>query len=412
MSQRIRGFLITVALLSLLGVAVYLFLPELTPLLEPTQSPSQSQAAPPAASQSRSIHLALGNPSGAVSDPAQFTNFLIMRDQYAVGYHRDRGIPTWVSWRLVAADLGDTPRYSGQFITDTSLPEGWYRVRHSDYSGSGYDRGHMVPSADRTLTPEDNQATFILTNVLPQAPANNQGPWSQLEALARDLARVGYELYIVAGGYGSLGTLVDGRLTIPEVTWKAMLVISAGAGDAASRVDTDVQVIAVWMPNTDAVADTSWEEYQVSVRCIEERTGLNLFSAVDPAVQAVIEGGSCDAASPVAPIAGGPLPPPSFDGCNSVADPAIAPNAPIRILAIDKIAETVTLRNVGEQALNLDGWVLCSIRGAQQHPIGGQINPGQVITFPGPSGNIWSNSTSDPGALYDPEGRLISYWPD
>lgn len=50
--------------------------------------------------QAPSRHLALGNPSSAVSDPAQATNYLISRDQYALSYHRDRGILNWVSWHL------------------------------------------------------------------------------------------------------------------------------------------------------------------------------------------------------------------------------------------------------------------------------------------------------------------------
>jgi endonuclease G len=123
-----------------------------------------------ARAQPQSRHLALGNPSGVTADPSQPTNYLISRDQYALSYHRDRGIPNWVSWHLQAADLGDTPRYSGPFIPDTTLPAGWYQVQHDDYTGSGYDRGHMTPSADRTASEADNEATFILTNIVPQAP--------------------------------------------------------------------------------------------------------------------------------------------------------------------------------------------------------------------------------------------------
>lgn len=47
-----------------------------------------------------------------------------------------------------------------------------------------------------------------------------------------------------------------------------------------------------------------------------------------------------------------------------------------------------------------------------EHPIGGLLAPGETRTFPGPAGMIWSNSESDPGALYDSQGRLISYWPN
>src|SRR5215213_7677754 len=87
-----------------------------------------------ARAQPPSVHLTLGNPSNAVADPAQPTNYLISRAQYALAYHRDRGIPTWVSWHLERTDLGAVERYSGPFFTDMTLPAGWYRVRHDDYT--------------------------------------------------------------------------------------------------------------------------------------------------------------------------------------------------------------------------------------------------------------------------------------
>lgn len=103
------------------------------------------------------------------------------------------------------------------------------------------------------------------------------------------------------------------------------------------------------------------------------------------------------------------LPPPSFNNCQADPNPGAAPNYPIRITAIDKVAETVTLQNVSATTISLTGWHMCSITGNQQHPISGLIAAGQTITFPGPAGNIWLNTGSDPGALYTPEGRLASY---
>jgi hypothetical protein len=118
------------------------------------------------------------------------------------------------------------------------------------------------------------------------------------------------------------------------------------------------------------------------------------------------------APQPTTPPATPQPPAPSFNNCQADPNAAQAPNYPVKIVSIDKGAEVVTLQNVSQEPVNLDGWRMCSIKGNQQHPIGGNLAPGEQRTFPGPAANIWSNSDSDPGALYDPQGRLISYYND
>ncbi len=99
--------------------------------------------------------------------------------------------------------------------------------------------------------------------------------------------------------------------------------------------------------------------------------------------------------------------------CAPKPDPASAPNAPIMIVAVDKRAELVRLKNVGSASINLAGWTMCSLRGAQRHPVAGVIAPGETKDLPGAVGqSIWNNSSRDDGALFDAQGQLVSYWPD
>lgn len=253
-------------------------------------SGTDDEPQPPAASD----HLALGNPSGGASDPSQPTNYLLLKKQYALSYHRTRGTATWVSWHLDASWLGQTPRQD-DFRPDDELPAGWYRATSSSYSGSGFDRGHLCPSADRTRTPEDNSATFLMTNMVPQAPRLNQQPWARLEEYCRTLVGRGNELYIISGAYGRGGvgasgpatTLDQGRVTVPAQCWKVVVVLPTGADDAR-RVSTSTRIIAVNMPNDNDV-DAAWSGYRVSVDAIEAATGLDLLSAVPGAVQAEVE---------------------------------------------------------------------------------------------------------------------------
>jgi len=89
-----------------------------------------------------------------------------------------------------------------------------------------------------------------------------------------------------------------------------------------------------------------------------------------------------------------------------------APNYPVLIVGINKSTEVVTLKNVSPDPINLDDWHMCSIKGNQEHSVGGPLAPGEQRDFGGPMGPIWSNSEQDDGALYNPQGQLVSYWHD
>jgi endonuclease G len=238
----------------------------------------------------------MGNPSNAVVDVNQPNNYLLDKPQYAVGYSRDNGRPNWVSWHLDSTWMGSAARQN-DFRNDTTLPAGWYQVQGTDYSGSGFDRGHHCPSADRTNSVATNSATFLMTNMMPQAPDNNQGPWEQLESYCRTLVGSGNELYIIAGGTGSGGTgsnggvtttIANGHVTVPSQTWKVIIVLPVGDNDV-SRVTTSTRTIAVIMPNAQGIRSNTWQQYRVSVDQVEALTGYDFFSNVPVNIQAAIE---------------------------------------------------------------------------------------------------------------------------
>lgn len=254
---------------------------------------SKTQDATPAVDTSND-NMLLGNPSGAVASTSSPTNYLLVKPQYAVGYNRDQGKPIWVSWHLGTADLGSTPRQD-DFRADTDLPSGWYQVKNSDYSGYGFDRGHNCPSGDRTATVADNSATFLMSNMMPQAPNNNQQTWGNLEDYCRTLVRAGNELYIVCGSYGRGGTgsagyqmtIAGGKVTVPSNCWKVVVVLPVGNNDV-SRVTSSTRVIAVNTPNDNSL-NSAWGGYRTTVDAIEAASGLDLLSALPLNVQNVVE---------------------------------------------------------------------------------------------------------------------------
>lgn len=244
----------------------------------------------------RDDHLLLGNPSNATTSLTNFDNYLMSKAQYVLSYNRSRSTANWVSWHLNKDWKGGAARQD-DFRADPALPMGWYAVSPNDYTNTGFDRGHICPSDDRDASVEDNSATFLMTNMLPQAPQNNRQTWRLLEEYGRTLVTQGNELYIIAGGYGRGGsgsrggiteTIEDGKIVVPSRVWKVILVIPNG-GDDLNRITATTRVIAVDMPNTEASADKKWYEYRVSARDIEAKTGLNFFGKLPASIQNAIE---------------------------------------------------------------------------------------------------------------------------
>jgi endonuclease G, mitochondrial len=233
-----------------------------------------------------SVHLTMGNPSQATASEQNPTNYLMVKHTHALSYNRDRGGPNWVSWQLNSSWMGRVHR-TEDWNADLSLPSGWDLISPSSYKGSGYDRGHMIPSDDRTKNTRDNSETFQMTNILPQAPDNNRGAWVELEKYARELVRKGNELYIVAGGVGQKGKIARGKVTVPARTWKVILVLER-SGEGVNGVNSNTRTIAVDMPNENGISQ-DWKQFRTSIDKLESDTGYDFFPAVPSDIQTTIE---------------------------------------------------------------------------------------------------------------------------
>jgi endonuclease G, mitochondrial len=240
--------------------------------------------------------LTLGNPSGAVSNTSNEDNFLMVKSTYMLSYNKNKNTANWVSWHLSAAWKGDAVRQN-DFRPDPSLPQNWYEVTQRDYMDSGFDRGHLCPSDDRDATIEDNQETFFMTNMVPQAPDHNRGIWKNLEDYERTLLGQGNELYVIAGVLGKGGEGEKGfattigrnnNIVVPVSLWKIIVVLPIGENDV-SRINTSTKVIAVNIPNKNAVGIDKWSFYTTTIKKLEALTGYDFLSNVPRDIQEVIE---------------------------------------------------------------------------------------------------------------------------
>jgi endonuclease G, mitochondrial len=182
----------------------------------------------------QSVHVALGVPTD--SDPSD--DYLLDHGVYVLSYNHKKNVANWVAWEVDRAFLGHVRR-KNNFRPDSSLPADFYHVAADDYRKSGFDRGHLCPSADREATSEHNSLTFLMTNIQPQLHELNEGPWEKLEEHERELARRrDAEVFIVAGGifeadYQRIGHDVG----VPKASYKIIVALRQGQG--ASDVNSE-----------------------------------------------------------------------------------------------------------------------------------------------------------------------------
>jgi endonuclease G len=232
-----------------------------------------------------SVHLMLGLPTD--DDPTD--DYIIVRHQYTLSYNKNLNVSNWVAWQLNKNWFGSVKRYRGNFLVDTLLPPDFYRVTHNDYTRSGFDRGHMVRSEERTDTEENNISTFYLTNILPQTPDLNQGVWFNLEKHLENLCKQqNKELYIIAGGIFHTNKKINNLVAIPDSCFKIVVILDRG--QTLKDITEQTPIIAVVMPNIQSInRKDKWETYRTTINRIENSTGYIFLSRVDEKIREVLK---------------------------------------------------------------------------------------------------------------------------
>jgi len=93
-------------------------------------------------------------------------------------------------------------------------------------------------------------------------------------------------VYQIAGVYGDAGRLKN-KITVPTNCWKVIMIVPRGA--SPEDVNDRTRIIAVDMPNIEGIEDERWERYRTTIRAIESKTGLDLFSHLPRQFQNAIE---------------------------------------------------------------------------------------------------------------------------
>ena len=253
-------------------------------------------------------HLEFGTPTD--SDPSD--DLLIVRDEMAMSYNATRGSSNWVSWNLDASHIGTAARCEC-YTPEPLRPAGAHAVVNFDYTGSGYSRGHIAQSFNRTVTIPDNAATYYTSNIMPQSSANNTGPWGQFENYTVDRARDGAEVWIIAGGqYAADAPTLKGEgfVAIPSWTWKVAIFLDRDQTLADVDSYDDFEVIAIRTPNrlepgvdgTIQGISSNWQNYRLEIDELEALIGYDVLSLLPENIEPFIESGFDDLQSAYAGV--------------------------------------------------------------------------------------------------------------
>jgi endonuclease G len=187
--------------------------------------------------------------------------------EIAVLYSGVARTPLWSAEHLTPARIerarGLARLRSNAFHEEASLPED-ERSWLSDYKRSGFDRGHMAPNGDMS-TPEAQEESFSLANMIPQDPCNNEVLWEGIESAVRDIA-LKDDVFVVTGPafLGAELQSLKGRVLVPTHLFKAVYIPSRNAA------------AAYFAPN-----DPSQDWETVSIAELEARVGVNVFPQLD-----------------------------------------------------------------------------------------------------------------------------------
>ncbi|MCX6251420.1 MAG: DNA/RNA non-specific endonuclease [Bacteroidetes bacterium] len=196
---------------------------------------------------------------------------------YTLSYNPTYHIADWVAYELTAEETVPVVKRNNHFVPDPLLHSG--SASNNDYKGSGYDRGHLAPSADMCYSYQTMVESFYLSNITPQTPSFNRGIWKKLEEQVRQWAVDDKAVLVVTGTILTKGLLTIGydRITVPAYFYKVIL----------DYTEPDIKGIGFIMPNQGS--QEPLQHYAVTIDSVEKITGTDFFYQLPENQQRVIE---------------------------------------------------------------------------------------------------------------------------
>jgi endonuclease G len=211
--------------------------------------------------------------------PTSTTGQMVKHAYYTLSYAEEYEQAEWVAYELTKEMLKWQVKREDCFKEDTNIKTGSAEL--SDYRGSGFDRGHLVPAADMRFNLRAMQESFFLSNISPQKAGFNRDIWKKLEQLVRRWTRKNKRLYIVTGSICKPGfkTIGANEVAVPAAFYKIIL----------DYKKPDIKAIAFLIPHKKT--KKALKTFVVTIDEIEERTKIDFFAALPDALEERLESG-------------------------------------------------------------------------------------------------------------------------
>ena len=242
-------------------------------------------------------------PFGIPDTPGATNEVLLHNEHYIINYDKDLKVPIWVAYRLRDSDIVVEDRLDC-FRTDVRLPIPADSPACEDYQGSGFDRGHLVPRSDMNRSEAAMINTFMFTNMAPQIGTGfNRDFWRHFESRVKKWAKDRKEIYVITGSIfdrdndgvrdddddpNKVVTEAGSEVAVPSHFFKIVMT---------DRPNESVDTIAIILPhqvftfptNALRLRDQELENHIVTIRDVEDVTGINFNPDIPSTVANVIE---------------------------------------------------------------------------------------------------------------------------
>jgi endonuclease G len=202
----------------------------------------------------------------------------VQHSAYSLSFNSQYMVANWSAYMLTRDRTVSLYSRSDVYLVDPLVTGG--TADAADYSGSGYDRGHLTPAADMEWDSTANIESFYYSNMTPQNASFNRGIMVRLENQVRDWAAAYDTLYVVTGPVlrPGLPTIGEHNVTVPELFFKVILDYNTG---------TTHKGIGFIMPNQGST--TAINQFAVSIDSVEKVTGIDFYPALPDIVEGPIE---------------------------------------------------------------------------------------------------------------------------